>query len=106
MSGPWSVPSSLHTVGWTHDSRLHFASTSGREHRIVYMFAVAPPMSEMMPLNSGSAASFSTSFRTDAGDRLWMIRPWWAVIELHGADPSPRDDQGLGHDHARLNGRS
>ena len=45
------------------------------------MFAVAPPMSEMVPLNSGSAASFSTSLRIDSSDRLWMMRPWWAVIE-------------------------
>ena len=29
-SGPWSVPSSLQIVGCTHESRLHFASTSGR----------------------------------------------------------------------------
>ena len=51
------------------------------------MFAVAPPMSEMIPLNSGSAASFSTSFITDSDDRLWMIRPWWAVIEQNVQPP-------------------
>ena len=42
---------------------------------------VAPPMSLMTPLNSGSAASFRTSSSTDSRDRFWMIRPWWAVIE-------------------------
>ena len=61
ISGLWSVPSNLQTVGWTHESRLHFASTSGRVQRIRYMFAVAPPTSLTTPLNSGSAASFSTS---------------------------------------------
>ena len=56
-------------VGWTHDSRLHFASTSGRVQRISYMFAVGPPMSLMMPANSGSAAIFLTSPRIDSCER-------------------------------------
>ena len=55
-SGPWSVPSSLQIVGWTHDGRLHLASTSGRVQCIWYMFAVGPPMSLIVPLNFGSAA--------------------------------------------------
>ena len=74
-------------VGWTHESRLHFASTSGRVQRIVYMFAVGPPMSVITPLNSGSAASFSTSFRTDSCERFWMMRPWCAVIEQNVQPP-------------------
>ena len=32
--GPWSVPKSLQMVGWTQESRLHRASTSGRVQRI------------------------------------------------------------------------
>ena len=60
-SGPWSVPSSLQIVGWTQDSRLHFASTSGRVQRIWYMLAVGPPMSLTTPENSGSAAILRTS---------------------------------------------
>ena len=51
------------------------------------MFAVAPPTSEITPLNSGSAASFCTSRTTDSFDRLWMIRPWWAVIEQNVQPP-------------------
>ena len=75
-SGPWSVPRSLQTVGWTHDSRLHFSSTSGRLQRIWYMFAVGPPMSLIVPLNSGSWPSFLISPRIDSCDRDWMMRPW------------------------------
>ncbi len=75
------MPSSLQIVGWTHDSRLHFASTSGRVQRIWYMLAVGPPMSLMTPENSGSAAILRTSFSTDSCERDWMMRPWWAVIE-------------------------
>ena len=60
MSGPWSVPSSLQIVGWTHESRLHFASTSGRVQRIVvHVRGRRRRCREMTPLNSGSAASFS-----------------------------------------------
>ena len=55
-SGPWSVPRSLQTLGWTHESRLHFASTSGRVQRIWYMLAVGPPMSETTPEKLGSCA--------------------------------------------------
>src|SRR5438270_9964498 len=68
-------------LGCTQERRLHLASTSGRVQRIWYMLAVGPPTSLMMPLNSGSAASLRTSLTTDSGDRDWMIRPWWAVIE-------------------------
>src|SRR5918912_2845023 len=68
-------------VGWTHDSRLHFASTSGRVQRIWYMLAVGPPTSLMTPAKSGSAASLRTSPSTDSWERDWMMRPWWAVIE-------------------------
>ena len=75
------MPSSLQTVGWTHDSRLHLASTSGRVQRISYMFAVGPPTSLTTPLNSGSAASLRTSLRIEFCERDWMMRPWWAVIE-------------------------
>src|SRR5262245_21156948 len=70
-----------------HDRRLHFASTSGRVHRIRYMLAVAPPMSLTTPLNSGSAAIFFTSPTTESFDRDWMIRPWWAVIEQNVHPP-------------------
>ena len=75
------MPRSLQTPGWTHESRLHLASTSGRVQRMRYMFAVAPPTSETMPLKSGSFAIARTSRRTEASERFWMIRPWWAVIE-------------------------
>src|ERR1700733_6080898 len=68
-------------VGCTHESLLHFASTSGRVQRIWYMFAVGPPTSLMKPLNSGSAASFFTSCWIESGERDWLIRPWWAGIE-------------------------
>ena len=87
MSGPWSVPSSLQIVGCTHDSRRHFASTSGFVQRIWYMFAVGPPMSLTVPLNFGSAASASTSLSTDSCERDWMMRPWWAVIEQNVQPP-------------------
>ena len=79
--GPWSVPRSLHVLGWTQDSRRHFASTSGRVHRILYMLAVGPPMSETVPLKSGWFVSCFTSVRIDCFERLWIIRPSWAVIE-------------------------
>ena len=75
------MPNSLQMVGCTHDSRRQRASTSGRVQRISYMLAVAPPMSDTTPLNSGSSARFRTSRSTDSGDRLWMMRPWWAVME-------------------------
>src|SRR5256714_8095822 len=74
-------------VGWTHDSRLHFASTSGRVQRIWYMFAVGPPTSLMTPWNSGSAAILRTSLSTDSCERDWMMRPWWAVIEQNVQPP-------------------
>jgi hypothetical protein len=52
--GPWSTPSSLQ-IGRVHArQRRHFASTSGFEQRIWYMFAVGPPTSLMWPLKSGS----------------------------------------------------
>ena len=86
-SGPWSVPSSLQILGWTHDSRLHFASTSGRVQRIWYMLAVGPPMSETAPENSGSCPMRRSSSRTDSDDRDWMIRPWCAVIEQNVQPP-------------------
>ena len=76
MSGPWSVPKSLQIVGWTHDRRLHFSSTSGREQRILYMFAVGPPMSLTMPLNSGAAAIVRTSPRIESSERELIVRPW------------------------------
>jgi len=57
---------SLQMVRVTHERRLHFASTSGREQRIWYMLAVGPPMSLMTPENSGSAAILRTSLRTDS----------------------------------------
>jgi hypothetical protein len=75
MSGPWSVPRSLQIVGCTQESRLHFASTSGRVQRIWYMFAVGPPMSLTTPLNSGSAAILRSSASTFSCERDWMIRP-------------------------------
>ena len=85
-SGPWSVPSSLQIVGWTHDSRLHLASTSGRVQRIWYMLAVGPPMSETMPVNPGRAPIRRT--REDRFcERDWMIRPWCAVIEQNVQPP-------------------
>ena len=74
-SGPWSVPSSLQIVGWTHDSRLHFTSTSGRVHRISYILAVGPPRSETTPEKLASAAIDRSSARTDSCERDWMIRP-------------------------------
>src|SRR5262249_27793624 len=86
-SGPWSVPSSLQTLGWTHESRLHRASTSGRVQRIWYMLAVGPPMSETTPENRGSCPIRRSSPRTESGDRDWMIRPWCAVIEQNVQPP-------------------
>jgi hypothetical protein len=70
-----------------HDRRRHFASTSGREQRIWYMFAVGPPTSLMAPLNSGSAAIWRTSFRIDCWLRLWIARPWCIVIEQNVQPP-------------------
>ncbi len=72
MVGPWSVPRSLQIVGWMHERRRHFASTSGRVHRILYMFAVGPPTSLIVPLNAGSCAMRRTSPTIDAGLRLWI----------------------------------
>jgi len=45
------------------------------------MLAVGPPMSETVPLKPGWAASSLISVITDSCERLWMIRPSWAVIE-------------------------
>src|SRR6266446_1484967 len=64
-----------------HERRLHLASTSGRVQSIWYMFAVGPPMSLMMPENSGSAAILRTSLSTESCERDCMMRPWCAVIE-------------------------
>src|SRR3954454_7247657 len=86
-SGPWSVPSSLQILGWTHESRLHRASTSGLVQRIWYMLAVGPPMSETTPEKPGSWPIRRSSARTEAGDRDGMIRPWWAVIEQNVQPP-------------------
>ena len=97
ISGPWSVPSSLQIVGWTHDSRLHFASTSGRVQRIWYMFAVGPPMSLMTPLNSGSAAIFSHFVE----DRL--LRPRLDDAALVGGDRAERAAaEAAAHDRDRV----
>src|SRR5580704_5485051 len=74
-------------VGCTYDWRLHLASTSGREQRIWYMFAVGPPMSLTTPENSGSAAILRTSPSTDCCERDCMMRPWWAVIEQNVQPP-------------------
>jgi hypothetical protein len=79
--GPWSVPSSLHTTGWTQERRRQTFSTSGRVQRMRYMFAVGPPMSLTTPLNSGSAAIVASSPSTLSFDRDWMVRPWCAVME-------------------------
>ena len=86
-SGPWSVPRSLQTLGWTHESRLHFASTSGRVQRIWYMLAVGPPMSETTPEKLGSCPIWRISSSTDSCERDWMIRPWCAVIEQNVQPP-------------------
>ena len=43
------------------------------------MFAVGPPTSCTIPLNSGIAAIRVTSRTMDSILRLWMIRPWWWV---------------------------
>ena len=79
--GPWSASSSLQTVGWMHDSRRQTASTSGFEQRMRYMFAVGPPRSLIVPLNSGSDPRRSTSPRIEASERFWIVRPWCRVIE-------------------------
>ena len=78
--GLWLVPRSLQIVGWTHESRRHFASTSGRVQRIRYMLAVGPPRSLIVPLKPGSRAIPSTSFRTEASERLWITRPSCIVM--------------------------
>ena len=81
MVGAWSVPRSLHTVGWMQESRRQTFSTSGLVHRMRYMLAVGPPRSLMWPLNSGSAARFWTSLRIEVSLRFWITRPWCMVIE-------------------------
>src|SRR5207244_4882586 len=88
--GAWLVPSSLQIVGWMHERRLHTASTSGRVHRIWYMFAVGPPRSLIVPLNVGSAAIVCTSARTERGLRLWMTRPSCIVLvqEVQATEPA------------------
>ena len=74
-------------MGWTQESRRHFASTSGRVQRIWYMFAVGPPMSETVPLKPGWVARRRISERTDSCERLWMMRPSCAVIEQNVQPP-------------------
>ena len=47
-----------------------------RSHSVPYMFAVGPPTSLTIPLNSGITAIRVTSRTMDPMLRLWMIRPW------------------------------
>jgi len=65
--------------GWMHDSRLHFASTSGGGcRRIPYMFRRSrPPTSDTCPLKSGSGgrASRPSFMNRLFPNRLWMIAP-------------------------------
>ena len=75
------MSSSLQTVGCTHDIRRQTCSTSGLLHRMRYMFAVGPPRSLMVPLKSWAEAARSTSFRMESLLLLWIVRPWWRVIE-------------------------
>ena len=81
------MPSSLQIVGWTHDSRLQIASTSGRVHFIWYMLAVGPPMSETTPEKPGSAPCAAARRGPTRCDRDWMMRPWCAVIEQNVQPP-------------------
>ena len=51
------------------------------------MLAVGPPMSETVPLKPGCFAINLISVMIDCGERLWMIRPSWAVIEQNVQPP-------------------
>jgi len=53
-----------------------------------YMFAVGPPMSEMMPVKPGVLSRISAiSLTTDSCDRFWMMRPSCSVIEQNVQPP-------------------
>src|SRR5713101_5200816 len=66
--------------GCTHDKRRHALSVSSSLHRILYMFAVGPPRSEITPRKSSMRESARTSRSTLAVDRLWMMRPSCSVM--------------------------
>ena len=52
-----------------------------------YMFAVGPPISLTCPLKPGRAAMVSSSRSTEASLRLWIVRPWWSVMEQNVQPP-------------------
>src|SRR5215471_20756200 len=82
MSGAWSVRRFGQMAGATHEGRRQAASISGLLQAMRYMFAVGPPRSEMTPENPGTPSrTRSISRTTEAGERLWMIRPSCSVIE-------------------------
>ena len=55
-------------------------SVSSSLHRILYMLAVGPPTSVMVPRKSSMRESARTSRRTLSALRLWMIRPSCSVM--------------------------
>src|SRR5882757_39938 len=84
----WSVPRLTQMVGYTHDRRRHDSSMVFSLQASRYMFAVGPPMSEMVPVNPFVLSRMcSISRRIDGSERLWMMRPSCSVIEQNVQPP-------------------
>src|SRR5215216_3781191 len=68
--------------GNTQDGLRQADSTSRLLQAMRYMFAVAPPRSEMMPVKPGVTSRMrSISERIDCSERDWICRPSCSVIE-------------------------
>ena len=81
-SGPWSVPRSLQTLGWTQREplALRLDLGLGAAHLVHVGRRAADVGDDPGEAWDPGPITFS-SLRIDSFDRDWMIRPWWAVIE-------------------------
>ena len=66
--------------GCTHERRRHALSVRSSLQGILYMFAVGPPTSVMVPPKPSMRERARTSRRTLASLRLWMMRPSCSVM--------------------------
>ena len=68
------------SVTWTHDRRRQALSVRSSLQRILYMLAVGPPTSVMVPPNPAMRDRARTSRSTFSALRLWMMRPSCSVM--------------------------
>ena len=69
-------------MGYTHDNRLQDFWIEADLQFSLYILAVGPPKSEIVPVNPGTSSRiFSISLRIDCSDRLCIILPSCSVID-------------------------